>query len=199
MKQSFVLKAPAHLCIIEARYDNYDDATGYEVAYEWLPADAEHSSFNWDNKQLKLFGIRVPKFYEKMSYGTLLEIFAACHKNHNHMYCVFVYPDNIWRERPGKGRHYEIHERSYVTHSNSWGFDPSKMGRCIVGDALDFTEHGVRLDGMSHCPEYCYLIPEEDAHKFNKERVRHDPYGGSKEKPTAEIWQFPKEVTEAVK
>ena len=199
MKQSFVLKAPAHFCIIESRYDNYGDATGFEVAYEWLPADAEHSSFNWDYKQLRLFGIRVPKFYEKMSYGTLREIFAACHKTHKHMYCVFVYPDNIWNARPGKGRHYEVVERSYITYSDSWGFDPSKMGRCIMGSALDFTEFRVRLDYMLHCPEYCYLIPEEDAQKYNKEAAAHDPWRSQGLKPTVEVWDFGHEVTEAVK
>ena len=35
--------------------------------------------------------------------------------------------------------------------------------------------------------------------KFNKERIRRDHYGGSKEKPSVKIWQFPKEVTESVK
>ena len=198
MKQSFVLKAPAHLCIIEARYDNYEDATGFEVAYEWLPADAEHSSFNRDNKQLRLFGIRVPKYYEKMSYATLREIFAACHKTNEHMYCVFVYPDNIWKERPGKGRHYELVERSYVTYSDSWGFDPTKIGNCIFGSAMDFSESCVRLDYMKHAPEYCYLIPEEDAAAFNNERAAHYPWCSKGLTPTVDTWDFGHEVTEEV-
>ena len=197
MNQSFVLKAPAHLCIIEARYD-CQNAIRYEVAYELLPADAEHSSFDWNNKQLRLFGIRVPKFYEKMSYGMLRDVFAACHKTHKHMYCVFVYPDNIWKERPGKGTHYEVVERSYVTYSDSWGFDPSKLGNRITGSALDFSEFGVRLDYMKHCPEYCYLIPEEDATAYNKEAAAHDPLRNKGLKPTADVWDFGHEVTEHV-
>ncbi len=197
MEQSFVLKAPAHLCIIAARYDSYDADTGFEVAYEWLPADAEHSSFNWDNKQLRLFGIRVPKFYEKMSYDTLREIFAACHKMHKHMYCVFVYPDHIWKARPGKGTHYEVVERSYVTYSDSWGFAPSSTGRCIRGSALDFSEFGVRLDYMNHCPEYCYLIPEEDANEYNKEAAAHYHRRNKGLKPIVYAWDFGHEVTES--
>lgn len=198
MKQSFVLKAPAHLCIIEAAYDTNEDSARYEVAYEWLPADAKHSSLNWDNKKLNLFGIRVPKYYEKMSYGTLKDIFAYCHKTHKHMYCVFVYPDHIWKSRPGKGTHYEVVERSYVTYSDSWGFDPSKMGNCIIGSAMDFSEACVRLDYMGHAPEYCYLIPDEDAEAFNNERMAHDPWCCKGLTPKVDTWDFVHEVTESV-
>ena len=199
MSKSFVLKSPAHLCVLEARYDDCPNATRYEIAYELLPADAEHSSFDWNNKKLMLFGTRVPKFYEKMSLGTLRKIFAACHKTHKHMHCVFVYPDNIWKERLGKGTHYEVVERSYVTYSDSCGFDPSSMGHCIIGSALDFTECAVRLDYMQYCPEYCYLIPEEDVNAYNKEAAAHDPWRNKGLKPTVDVWDFGHEVTEAVK
>lgn len=48
-------------------------------------------------------------------------------------------------------------ERSYEICNGQWGLDSSKMGRCILGNCLDGSDIGVRLDSYDWKIDYCYI------------------------------------------
>ena len=50
---------------------------------------------------------------------------------------------------------------------------------------------------MNHCPEYCYLITEEDANEYNKEAAAHYHRRNKGLKPIVYAWDFGHEVTES--
>lgn len=56
---------------------------------------------------------------------------------------------------------YPLKSRSYLTPSNSWGWDWSKLGNARFGHCLDGTDD-IRLDYYKDWPvDYCYLCNEE--------------------------------------
>lgn len=81
----------------------------------------------------------------------------------NPLYAVIVFTGEGWKKPASE---YSLAERSYITASNSWGWDWSKMGRAIYGDDLAGSDKGVRLDyylrGEDKWPvDYCYLCNEK--------------------------------------
>lgn len=101
----------------------------------------------------------------KITYSELANIFGK----HNErtdinpydepLYAVIVFAGEGWKPRKGG---YPLKSRSYLTASNSWGWDWSKMGHAKFGHCLDGSED-IRLDYYTRCPvEYCYLCDKEE-------------------------------------
>lgn len=85
-----------------------------------------------------------------MPASTLFDEMNNCHVTGNHRRAVIVFSQSNW-DQP-----YSEESRSYITHSNQWGWDYNKMGRCRLGDCLDGSERGVRLDWYDWEIEYWY-------------------------------------------
>lgn len=101
---------------------------------------------------------------KKLTYGELETLFGE----HNArtdinpydepLHAVIVYNDSKWKKRDGG---YPLKSRSYLTPSNSWGWDWSKLGNARFGHCLDGTDD-IRLDYYKGWPvDYCYLCNEE--------------------------------------
>lgn len=82
---------------------------------------------------------------------TLFDEMNRCHETGNHRTAVIVFKTSNW-----PGRDYSEECRSYRSHSNQWGWDYSKMGQCRIGDCLDGSDPGVRLDWMGWDVDYWY-------------------------------------------
>lgn len=68
---------------------------------------------------------------------------------------VIVYTGRGWKK---PAYEYSLQERSYLTYSNSWGWDWSKLGNRRSGDSLDGADLGIRLDYYNWEVDYCYLV-----------------------------------------
>lgn len=79
-----------------------------------------------------------------------------CHITGKHRTAVIVFKQSNFKQE------YSVKSRSYRTHSDQWGWDYSKMGNCRIGDCLDGTDQGVRLDYYDWEIEYWYF--EDEGH-----------------------------------
>lgn len=87
---------------------------------------------------------------EKFSPETLFDEMNKCHKTGNHRTAVIVFKQSNFMQE------YSELSRSYRSHSDQWGWDYTKMGRCRLGHCLDGTDKGVRLDYYNWEVEYWY-------------------------------------------
>ena len=72
------------------------------------------------------------------------------HYDKNPLCAVIVYSQDNWPDKE-----YTLESRSYKTYSNTWGWDPSKLGHRRTGDSLDGSDVNVRLDWYNWNVEYC--------------------------------------------
>ena len=88
---------------------------------------------------------------KKQSASTLFDEMNKCHVTGEHKTAIIVFAQENW---PGK--EYSERSRSYCSYSNQRGWDYSKTGRCRLGDCLDGTDPGVRLDWYDWKIEFWY-------------------------------------------
>lgn len=81
---------------------------------------------------------------------TLFDEMNKCHETGNHKVAIIVFKKENWKQE------YSELSRSYRSNSNQWGWDYSKLGRCRLGDCLDGTDTGVRLDYYNWAIDYWY-------------------------------------------
>ena len=86
---------------------------------------------------------------EKFSSETLFDEMNKCHVTGNHRTAIIVFKESNWDEP------YLLESRSYASHSDQWGWDYSKAGRCRLADSLDGTDQ-VRLDYYDWEIDYWY-------------------------------------------
>ena len=72
--------------------------------------------------------------------STLLDEMNNCNVTDNHRTAIIVYAQSNFK------RPYTQTERSYSSYSDQWGWNYDKMGRCTLGDCLDGSDYGIRLD-----------------------------------------------------
>lgn len=77
---------------------------------------------------------------KRFSPSSLYEEMNKCCQTGNHKTAVIVYSQSNWPDKK-----YSEKERSYLTHSDQWGWDQSLNGRQILGECLDGSEK-IRLD-----------------------------------------------------
>ena len=88
---------------------------------------------------------------EKQPASTLFDAMNACHKTGIHRTAIIVFSQENW-----PSQEYSELSRSYESHSNQWGWDYSKLGNCRLGNCLDGTDQGVRLDRYNWKIEFWY-------------------------------------------
>ena len=88
---------------------------------------------------------------KKQPASTLFDAMNNCNVTGEHKTAIIVFSQENWPDK-----NYSEQSRSYRTHSNQWGWDYSKMGHSRLGDCLDGTEQGVRLDWYNWKIEYWY-------------------------------------------
>ena len=88
---------------------------------------------------------------KKQPASTLFDAMNNCNATGEHKTAIIVFSQENWPDK-----NYSEKSRSYRTHSNQWGWDYSKMGQSRLGDCLDGTEQGVRLDWYNWKIEYWY-------------------------------------------
>lgn len=91
---------------------------------------------------------------EKRSAETIWDAMNECHKTGKHRTAIIVYKASNW------DKEYPEVSRSYRSRSNQWGWDYSKMGNCRIGDCLDGTDKGLRLDYFDWDIEFWYWEDE---------------------------------------
>lgn len=84
----------------------------------------------------------------------LFDEMNKCNQTGQHKVAIIVFKSSNW---PGKN--YPEISRSYRSYSGQWGWDYSKMGNCRIGDCLDGTDNGVRLDYYNWEIESWYWEP----------------------------------------
>lgn len=77
---------------------------------------------------------------ERYPASTLFDAMNECHVTGKHRTAVIVFSQENFKTE------YSELSRSYSSNSNQWGWNYSKIGRCRLGNCLDGTENGVRLD-----------------------------------------------------
>ena len=87
---------------------------------------------------------------KKQSASTLFDEMNKCHETGSHRTAVIVFKQSNFNQE------YSEESRSYESYSDQWGWDFTKMGRCRVGNCLDGTDQGVRLDYYDWEIEYWY-------------------------------------------
>ena len=90
------------------------------------------------------------KTIEKRDAREIWDAMKECHKTGMHRMAVIVFSQDNWQKE------FTEQERSYRSYSDQWGWDYSKMGNCRLGDCLDGTDDGVRLDWYNWDIEYWY-------------------------------------------
>lgn len=144
-----------------------------------LDSAAEDIAFCLEKNQEKAREILSDIIPEKISYDRLREIFNEHNKAmdayDNPLYGVIVIKD--FRN----GKSYTDLQRSYLSPSNSWGWDATKAGNRQSGICLDGSE-SIRLDYYLY-PEkmsdawkidYCYLVSKEKAEKIQQRfKMKH--------------------------
>ena len=98
---------------------------------------------------------------ERITFADFQEKFNKANEDNTKLYGVVVYSQKNWEKE------YPLESRSYVTWSNQWGWDYSKMGHCRMGYALDGSE-GIRMDYYDWEVDYCYLITEDEFKEIAK-------------------------------
>lgn len=68
----------------------------------------------------------------------------------------------VYKKENFKPEFHSVEARSYQVWSNSTGFIPGKIGRCIVGRSLDGLDPSLRLDAQDWSVEYCYILGIEE-------------------------------------
>lgn len=77
---------------------------------------------------------------ERFPASTLFDEMNKCHVTGKHRAAIIVFSQDSFTSP------YTEEQRSYKSSSNQWGWDYSKSGRCRLGDCLDGSEKGIRLD-----------------------------------------------------
>lgn len=92
---------------------------------------------------------------ERFSASTLFDAMNECHKIGEHKTAIIVFAQSNW-DTP-----YPEESRSYSSYSDQWGWDYSKMGNSRIGNCLDGTDMGVRLDWYDWKVECWYWKSEK--------------------------------------
>lgn len=87
----------------------------------------------------------------------LFDEMNKCNQTGQHKVAIIVFKSSNW---PGKN--YSEISRSYRSCSGQWGWDYSKMGTCRIGNCLDGTDNGVRLDYYNWEIESWYWEPSRN-------------------------------------
>ena len=87
--------------------------------------------------------------------STLFDEMNKCHKTGNHKVAVIVFSQSNWEKE------YSEVSRSYSSHSDQWGWDYEKLGRCRIGDCLDGSDNDVRLDWYDWEIESWYWLEDK--------------------------------------
>lgn len=87
---------------------------------------------------------------EKQPASTLFDAMNECHVTGEHKTAIIVFSQENWKQE------YSELSRSYESHSNQHGWDYSKLGNCRIGNCLDGTDYGVRLDYYNWKIEFWY-------------------------------------------
>lgn len=87
------------------------------------------------NKVKKL----APNGTELFPASTLCDEMNKCHETGKHRRAAIIFKQNNFAQP------FSEESRTYISHSDQWGWDYSKMGRCRIGSCLDGTET-IRLD-----------------------------------------------------
>lgn len=90
------------------------------------------------------------KAIEKRDAREIWDAMNECHITGKHRMAVIVFKQSNFKDE------YSVESRSYRSYSDQWGWDYDKMGNCRLGDCLDGTETGVRLDWYNWDIEYWY-------------------------------------------
>lgn len=88
------------------------------------------------------------------SAETIWDAMNECHKTGKHRYAVIVFKQSNFEDE------YSELERSYRSYSDQWGWSYETLGNCRIGDCLDGTDNGVRLDWQLWEVEYWYWEDE---------------------------------------
>lgn len=96
-------------------------------------------------------------FMKKMTFSEMEKAMVASNLIGEKLYGIIVFKESSF------SRYYTLEERSYlVDNMTSMHFQPGAASGSIVGDCLDETDFGARLDRCMReegwVPEYCYLI-----------------------------------------
>lgn len=87
---------------------------------------------------------------EKFSPDCLFEAMNRCHETGKHRTAIIVFAQSNFTTE------YSELSRSYESPSDQNGWNYKRMGNCRLGDCLDGTEQGVRLDWYDWEIEYWY-------------------------------------------
>ena len=87
---------------------------------------------------------------KKMSPDSLFEEMNRCHETGKHRTAIIVFAQSNFTTE------YSEISRSYESHSDQNGWNYNRMGNCRLGDCLDGTDQGVRLDWYNWKVEYWY-------------------------------------------
>lgn len=85
---------------------------------------------------------------------TLEPAMNECNVTRNHRTAIIVYDQSNFVYP------YPQESRSYASHSDQWGWNNALAGRCRIGDCLDGTDQGVRLDHYNWVVEGWYWEDE---------------------------------------
>lgn len=91
---------------------------------------------------------------KKRSAETLRDAMNECHETGKHRNAIIVFKQSSFKEE------YSELSRSYRSYSDQWGWDYSKSGRSRLGDCLDGSENGIRLDWYDWDVDYWYWEDE---------------------------------------
>lgn len=89
---------------------------------------------------------------EVFDASTLFNEMNKCNETGNHKTAVIVFSQSNWSKK------YPEISRSYKSHSNQWGWDYTKSGKCRLGSCLDGTDNDVRLDWYNWTIDYWYWL-----------------------------------------
>lgn len=90
------------------------------------------------------------KTIEKRNPTEIWDAMNECHVTGKHRTAVIVFKQSNFTDE------YSEESRSYRSYSDQWGWDYDKMGKCRLGDCLDGTENGVRLDWYNWDIDFWY-------------------------------------------
>ena len=93
---------------------------------------------------------------EKMSFEDFKKVMRSYQKENKYVEGVIVFTEDSF-DKP-----FDEQARSYKVSSMAKYFNPFAGGSGLVGDCLDGTDDGVRLDYYMWTygwePEYCYIV-----------------------------------------
>lgn len=87
---------------------------------------------------------------KKISPDSLFEEMNHCHETGKHRTAIIVFAQSNFTTE------YSEISRSYESTSDQKGWNYNRIGNCRLGDCLDGTEQGVRLDWHNCKVEYWY-------------------------------------------